>query len=78
MTPEEEVKLLTDELVEVKLVLIRLKKDRDKWRESSDNLTKLVSRLRLQINEFRTVCDPYELKVMVTSDELASGGVSNT
>ena len=72
MTPEEEIKQLEDELIEVKLVLINLQKDRDKWREAAHGQDKLVLRLREQISEFRTKCDPYELKVMVTTDEFTA------
>ena len=72
LTPEEDYQALLDELIEVKLVIVKLKKDRDKWKEAAHSQDKLVLRLREHISDFRRLCDPYELKVMVTPDELSA------
>lgn len=73
MTPTKaEYDQLFDELIEVKLALVRVKKDRDKYREQVGDQSKMIFRLRQQISEFREKCDPHEIHVLVTPDELAS------
>ena len=73
MTPTKaEYDQLLDELIEVKLALVRVKKDRDKYRKETQEQSKLIFRLRQQVSEFRLKCDPHEFHVQVTPDELTS------
>ena len=67
-----EINQLEDELIEAKLLIVKLKKDRDKWRKESEQQSKVLFRLRQQVSEFRQKCDPHEIHVLVTPDEMAS------